>query len=151
MTRSHISPAAGTHVRAVLAAPRGQRFSRARRYTELRPPTPPDRPAGMRAPAPPPGERGALPAWLTRFQDELAPPACGPSPIRKKGSPLPSDAPGRTRRPRRPRRHGPVPLPESRVRGRRGEASFRSGIESTRLECTLLGMMLLAYALGLIG
>ncbi|MFW5420578.1 hypothetical protein J0910_28590 [Nocardiopsis sp. CNT-189] len=150
MSRSHVPPAAGTHVRAVLAAPRGRRFNRARRYTELRPPTPPDRPAGVRSSAPPPGERGALPAWLTRFQDELAPSACAAPPAEGGASPPPSGEPGRARG------QGPAALLEPRVRSRRGALFFRFGTDpfdsgGRRLECTLLGMVLLAYALGLIG
>ncbi|WP_026120273.1 hypothetical protein [Nocardiopsis potens] len=141
-------------LRAVLAAPRGQRFSRPRRYARPLPPNRPERRTTLEPPAPGPAERGALPPWLSQLRTELAPearaaaPHAGPVRTARRSSPSSRMPPARPaparrlvagrdrRRPRRPRRWtGPRFI----------------GCETVPYTCTILGMLLAAYLLGLLG
>lgn len=139
-------------IQTVLAAPKGRRFNRARPYA--RTPAPAERrPAPVvRLPEDGPRDERALPPWLARVHTELAPQT--PNPVPPHPSP---HAHGPLPRPRTPDR--PAPLAKKRkrltLRGRLRRPGPLDGSdrhwETTRHECTVLGMLLAAYAIGLIG
>ncbi|MDA2809540.1 hypothetical protein O4J56_02710 [Nocardiopsis sp. RSe5-2] len=139
-------------IQTVLAAPKGRRFNRARPYA--RTPAPAERrPAPVeRLPEDGARDERALPPWLLRVHTELAPQEPNPA------SPRPSSE---VRGPL-PRQGTPVRLAPaakkrkrlfSRGRLRRPRALDESARrwENTRHACTVLGMLLTAYAIGLIG
>ncbi|MFW5419785.1 hypothetical protein J0910_24505 [Nocardiopsis sp. CNT-189] len=141
--RSRRSPAR-EHVREVLAAPRGDRFNRARPYAPLRTPTPPDRSPTVTASAPGPAERGALPPWLHRLHAELAPDGArstggGAGPVR----PHP--------RPPRPPASRPASRPTARAARRAPLLLRHAGTTDIAYHCTVIGMVLLSHLLGLFG
>ncbi|WP_017594073.1 hypothetical protein [Nocardiopsis potens] len=140
--RAHRAPAR-ERVREVLAAPRGDRFNRARPYAPLRTPSPPDRPASITASAPGPAERGALPPWLHRLHTELAP----------DGTPGTGVATPARPHPRPP--HPPAPRPGARPAvgtARRLPFLLRhAGTSDIAYHCTVIGMVLLSHLLGLFG
>lgn len=147
------TPAAETdpRIRAVLAAPRGRRFNRARPYVEPRPASMPGRLSSVRPEPPPADAAPATPPWLAQLGTDLGPHST--SPVRDvrtvrtlrraaRTEPFP-DTPGRSRR--------PLPRPGPSGRARRDTA--RPGPDpawSHAYACTVLGMLLGAYLLGLL-
>ncbi|MFW5418437.1 hypothetical protein J0910_17650 [Nocardiopsis sp. CNT-189] len=153
-TNTPAAPAAPhRHVRAVPAAPRGQRFGRPRRYADPAPPQRTDRRPSLAPPAPGPAERGALPPWLSQVRTELAPEArdavrpTAAAPAVRRSRPAPAGRP-RTGRPRTGRDR--QRLRRTR-RPRRWTGPRFTGCETVPYTCTILGLLLAAHLLGLIG
>ncbi|MDA2810318.1 hypothetical protein O4J56_06675 [Nocardiopsis sp. RSe5-2] len=137
-------------IRSVLDAPKGRRFNRARPYAELPRPAGPRPAANLRLPAHDQGQDRALPPWLARLHTELAPQEqnAAPPETRHRRPLAPTNAPA-----------GPSPMakkrkrlfPRGRLRRPRALTESARRWEGTRHACTVLGMLLTAYAIGLLG
>lgn len=143
------------HIRSVLAAPKGRRFNRARPYAQMRPPSEHRPSALLRLPAHDHDDPRPLPPWLARLQNELGPqdqvePRADRVSVRRATPPglrdarpsqAPSGAPAKKRK----------PSWRQRLRRSRPHLPQYTSIESARQACTVLGMLVTAYLLGLLG